>query len=790
MYQRTVSLLLLAVVGANAMGAAPSGFKGLGLEQALERLEARGLSIVYSSDLVGPGLVVTTEPSSSAPVEILREIVEPLGFAVVANPGGSVMLVRRVGAGSAAAGTDAKTVTRGPELPLDEVVVSASRYQFFRGQVAPETELNIRDIQRLPAIAEDPLRSVERLPGMVNQDYTAKPNVRGGVSDETLVRFDGVRLYNPYHLKDLQNLFSSIDPAIMSDLTVYTAGFPVVYGDRMSSVIDVAPIVPGDEFQGRVAASLFNVGGRVNGSYDGGNGHWVASARRGNLDVYLDLVGSNLGVPTYSDYYARLDHRVGKSAVLSGNVLVFDDDVQVSDSDQEETSTAHYRDEYFWIGIDFGDPDDADSGDAETADPGVAGDRESAGGSIRATRVQLTSKRVGDADLPGVTRGSLSDQRSFTIDAVQADGWWPVHDRSMLRVGAEWSHSTGRYDFSDSAEFAELFLFPGAPQQPTLARDLVVRPTGQQYAAYVNWIVAPFPRMTLDAGLRWDAQTIGGVSSGQLGPRIGVLWSPDSDTRVRASWGRFSQPQRINELPVSDGETSFYPAQRAEHWVASIERRVGRDLGLRLEAYRKSYRDQRPRFENLLDPLVVLPELRPDRIAIVPGTARAEGAELSLTYGNQGPLAGWISYSWSSVADRISGRSVHRSWDQTSAVSAGISYQGPKWEISASASLHSGWRTTAVELATLEPFPLVATGTRNDKQLGHYARLDARVARRYNFNSGQSLVVFLEAANLTNRHNDCCTEYQLEQGVDAQYLDVGVLDSLPIVPSIGFVWEF
>lgn len=796
MIQRTVSILLLAIVCAGPTSAAAADFQGLELEQALERLEERGLSILYSSDVVTPDLVVTVEPTSSEPVEILREIVEPLGIEVAESPGGAVMLVRRAKPDAASAGSGAVPGTAAPRpvivsgAVLDEVVVSASRYRFSRGQVAPATELKIGDIQLLPAIADDPLRSIERLPGLANQDYTAKPNVRGGVADETLVRFDAVRLYNPYHLKDFQNLFSTIDPGVISGLTVYTAGFPVVYGDRMGSVIDVTPVVPGDEFQGRVAVSLFDVGGRVNGAYDEGLGHWVASARRGTLDLYLDLAGTNLGDPVYSDYYARLDHRLGDSAVVSGNVLVFDDNLHVSDSDQEETATAEYRDEYYWVGVDFGESVGAESGasgQTTAADAGVPGP---AGGSIRAMRVQLSSDRKGSADLPGVTRGSLEDRRSFTINALQADGWWPVGTRSMLRAGAEWRDSTGRYRFRDAAEFAELFDFPGAPDEPTLLRDLAVDPDGQQYAAYVNVTTSPAPGITLDAGLRWDAQTMGGVSDGQLGARVGAMWSPDDATRVRASWGQFSQPQRINELPISDGVTRYYPAQLAEHWVASIERRLNPDVGVRLEAYRKNYRDLRPRFENLLDPLVVLPEIRPDRIEIAPVSARAEGAEILLNYGNDGPLVAWLSYAWSSVSDRISGKDVRRSWDLASAVSTGISYRGPEWEMSMAASLHSGWPTTAVSLATLQPYPLVATGPRNGERLGNYARLDARVARRFNFESGQSLVVFLEASNLTGRRNECCVEYQLETGVDSPYLDVGVLDSIPIVPSIGFVWEF
>ena len=772
MYPWAVPVFLLATLGAGPAGAAAGEFRGIPLTQALARLEARGLSILYSSDLVKSGLVVTVEPSATDPRQILAEIVRPLGLTVAPGPGGAVMLVRASAPQATAASATGTTLRPAKTSAADteEIVVSASRYRFQFGPTAIASELSASDIMALPAIGEDPLRSVERLPGVARQDFTSKPNLRGGVADETLVRFDGLRLYNPFHMKDFQSVFSTIDPGVVSGLTIYTGGFPVEFGDRMSGVIDVVPIDPGDGLHGRVAGSLFNVSARVNDSFDGGRSHWVASARRGLLDKYVALTGSNLGDPTYMDYYGRLDHRIGDAMVVSGNVLVFQDDLEVFDSDQEEDAEARYDDRYFWL--------QADLGDATT------------GGRVQVARTLIDSQRFGSADLPGVTRGSLDDRRSFTIDSLQADGWWPAGSTSVLQAGGEWRHSSGRYEYRDSTEFALLFLYPGAPQEPTRQREFFIKPSGDQYAAYLNWRFAPTPEFTLDAGLRWDAQYMERVSESRLAPRAALLWMPDSATRLRASWGRFNQSQGIDELQVSDGETLFSPAQQADHWIVSAEHLITQDLSLRLEAYRKDYRKLRPRYENMLDSLVVLPELRPDRIRIEPRSATADGAELTLEYGNGSPMEGRLSYGWSTVADAIDGNPVPRSWDQTHFVSADLIHRGPHWDISLAAAWHSGWPTTAVTLATLEPFPLVATGPRNRQQLGTYARLDAKVARHFALSSGHSLTVFLEVSNLTSRRNDCCTEYQLETEFSPPFLDVGPRQSLPAIPSIGFIWEF
>ncbi len=780
-----VPTLLLAML-AGARTAEAGEFRGLDLEQALVRLEARGLSVLYSSDLVKPGMLVGAEPTARDPRGILQEIVRPHGLAVAEGPDGIVMLVRQADGGTAPAADDAAPPPPPafpPTADLDEIVVSASRYRLLLGEASSSTRLLASDIELLPAIGEDPVRSIERLPGVARQDFTSKPNVRGGVADETLVRFDGVRLYNPFHLKDFQSLFSTVDPGVVSGLTVYTAGFPVVFGDRMGSVIDIAPMLPGDGFEGRVGASVFNVGARMSGSFDADRGHWLASARRGNLDLVLDVVSSQLGDPEYSDYYARVDHRVAEATVISGSVLVFDDDLEVFDSDQEEEAVARYRDEYVWLRADFGEVGSGDAGSPETG-------RGGAGGRLQLVRARIDSERSGTADLPGVTRGSLDDRRSFKIDSLEGHGWWPVGARSMIQAGAEWRRSTGRYDYRDDAEFAELFLIPGAPQEPARTRELSARPESDLYAAYLGWRHATAANVTLDAGLRWEHNSLDGWSEDATSPRLSVLWQMDAGTRLRASWGRFQQAQGIDELQLSDGETAVFPAQRADHWVASLERRLGRGVDLRFEAYRKVYRDLRPRFENLLDTLAVLPELRPDRIRIDPAEATADGAELSLAFGGGAPLAAWVSYSWSSVRDETAGRSVRRSWDQTHFAGAGITHRGPRWEMSLVASWRSGWPTTSIELATLEPFPLVATGPRNDERLATYARLDARVARRFELGSGQLLTVFLDVSNLANRRNDCCVEYQIETEAGSPFLDVARRESLPLVPSLGFVWEF
>ena len=107
-------------------------------------------------------------------------------------------------------------------------------------------------------LGDDPLRAVSRLPGAAASDFTAKANIRGGEADEMLVRFDGLRLFNPFHFKDFQSLFSTIDPGIIRGIDVYTGAFPAAFGDRMSGVIDIASLQKANAPQRELSLSFFN----------------------------------------------------------------------------------------------------------------------------------------------------------------------------------------------------------------------------------------------------------------------------------------------------------------------------------------------------------------------------------------------------------------------------------------------------------------------------------------------------------------------------------------------------
>ena len=265
-----------------------------------------------------------------------------------------------------------------------------------------------------------------------------------------------------------------------------------------------------------------------------------------------------------------------------------------------------------------------------------------------------------------------------------------------------------------------------------------------------------------------------------------MLWHPRDNLELRFSVGRYHQSQPIQSLQIEDGITEFWPAQRADHIIAGIRFLAGRDTALRAEVFQKEIRDLRPRFENLYDPLGVMPELQADRVRLDPSRGRARGVELSADR-TLGPWNWWGSYTWSTVKDRIDGRDVPRSWDQRHAVHGGFGWHNERWNFSAAASIHSGWPTTDLVLVSEDT---VIPGPRNAERLPTFASLDLRLSRTFDVRRGK-LLAFIEISNATNRRNVCCIDWDIEEDEAGNpQLEHGRDYWMPLLPAIGILWEF
>jgi outer membrane receptor protein involved in Fe transport len=742
--------------------------RGRRIGDVLDELRSAGLTFIYNTQIVPNDLRIETEPRARDGVELAREILAARGLALSQVAPGVFAVVADA---NVARSSDATAGEAIQPAQIEEVVVQTSRYRLATGDAASRTFLTQEQVKSMPRLADETLRAVQRLPGTTTNGFSSIGSVRGGEPNETAIVLDGLRLYEPFHLKNFLSPVSLLDSRLIDGIEFYSGGFPVAYGDRMSAIIDATTVRPLEPRYFEIGVNLFHASALAATQFAGGRGHALASARRSNVGDLASLSENDFGEPQYSDGFARVDYELSDSTQAALRVLVSDDKIVARQSAGREQARAKYRNVYAWATLDHAWSDAAST-------------------RVIASFTDLENRRQGQVDDPGIRTARVRDERLFHVVGLRVENGI---DTDLLEhgFGAEVRRLSGDYDYSSEVHVLPGFPFPGSPGFD-MARTAAPSPEGYESSGYWDVRAQLNEHWSLQGGVRIDTQTYDGSDDGeQWSPRLSVLYTLAPQTHLRASVGRFVQFQGINELQVEDGIDTFYPAQHANHAILGFDHGFAAGLDLRLEAFRKDYRRINPRFENLFDPLVLLPEAEFDRVRIAPESARVSGVELLLRMRPRGSWSGWLSYSWSRAEDRVNGEDVPRGWDQRHAVNLGIVWSKGPWSATITNSYHSGWPTTALEVTGAESGnPQIVLSRRNRASLSDYNTLDMRVTRTFALSRG-ALDVFVELNNALSRANECCVHYDVRQNADGTLRYTQDRDSwLPLVPSAGVLWRY
>ena len=768
---RTLGRLACCVLaGVLLCRSALADLDGRRIADVLDELRPQGFTFIYNTQIVPSQLRVQGEPQARGGLELAREVlaphrlvlspVAPGVYAVVPAPGDS--------ATPPAIATPAPAPAAGESM--GEVVVQTSRYTLAADAIPSQTFFTQEQVKSLPRLGDETLRALQRLPGIATNGFSSLGPVRGGEPNETAIVLDGLRLYEPFHLKNFLSPVSLLDSRIIDGIEFYSGGFPAVYGDRMSAIIDAASVRPNASSYYELGLSLFHASALAAVDFADTRGHLLASARRSNVGDLAHYAENDFGEPHYSDAFARADWLFADDLRGSFNVLLSRDSIHAVRSAGAQVSTNRYTNAYAWGTLERDWSERANS-------------------RLILSYTDLVNERDGEVNEPGQRTGTTHDERSFHIVGLRLDN--ELTSGSVAhRFGVEARRLWGAYNYASALRTEEDFPFPGSPATETL-RAASPRPDGFETGAYWDARMHLGERWTLQGGMRLDGQTYDGSDDGeQWSPRVSVLYAVSDRTHVRASWGRYYQSQGINELQVEDGIDQFHGAQYADHAIVSFDHSFAGGFDLRLEAFHKNYRRVSPRFENLFDPLTLFPEAEFDRVRVDSERSESQGVEAMLRMRPRGAWSGWVGYTWSRVRDHVDGREVPRSWDQPHSVSLGAMWASGPWTVTLADTYHTGWPTTPLEVVYVQGVPELVTERRNTERFAYYNQLDFRVARTLALPRG-ALDVFVEVSNVIDRENHCCAEYEVGQAPDGALTATKKMDSwLPLVPSAGVLWRF
>lgn len=670
-------------------------------------------------------------------------------------------------------------------IALKAMTVTPSRFAIMGSEPQTRQTLTEEQIQTIPHFGEDIYRAVTRLPGITGSDYSAKFTVRGGEHDEVLVLLDGVQLYEPFHLKDIDGgALSAVDVEAIEGIDLLTGGFPVEYGDRTSGVFNIRSRTPEPGHRrSSVGLSFMNARAMTEGTFAGGS--WLVSARRGYLDMVLWLMGEDEQVdPRYYDVLAKVEYQASPRHRLSGHVLHARDLLELVEDDADASETG-YGNSYAWLNA-----------------TSVLSPRLTARTTLSVGRV--TSDRDGDGlmDDQVTPDFDIRDRRHFVSGGLRQDWDWEVSERHYLKGGFDVKGLSAEYDYL--SRDTDVFGVGDSVAWRTDTTSVYSRPGGHTVGVYAAERLRLAQRLTAEVGLRYDRASHTGDDL--LSPRLSVALAPREGTSLRASWGLYRQSQGLHEMAVQDGERLFHAAERCEHRVVSLERQLDAATQVRVEAYWKGLSSQRPVYRNIHHDIELFPELIDDRVRLDVERTRARGLEFYARRDHGGRLTWWASYGWARVREQVAAvesqdgrlaldRSLPGPYDQRHTLYLDVNCRpSPRWHLNLAWQYRSGWPYTDVVLRHQAGPQGVRYwsewGSPQGARLPPFHRLDLRLSRRFR-TAGGEVAAYLEVINAYDRGNVSAYSYTwARDDRGGYYLEKEPDYYFRLLPSLGVNWSW
>ncbi|MFH0988383.1 MAG: TonB-dependent receptor [bacterium] len=498
------------------------------------------------------------------------------------------------------------------------------RADYFQraGSMSPisTTGLDAAEIRRSPGSVQDIQRIVQNLPGVGNStDQTNELIVRGGAPNENLTVMDYLEIPSTNHYPNQFNSggpINMINADLIQDIQFSTGGYPANYGDKLSSVMNVA-VREGDRDR-RIASNtsmhFAGVGAVLEGGIASGRGSWIISARQSFLEVLDKLVGvSSLGltaVPKYWDAQWKVVYDLSPQHKLLFNGLLGDDRILMVGSEKEHNAAkAGVRDSVNVNDIDF-----------HSSQYAVGITLKSILGTVGYSALTLYSwgnfwdmgmrskfsSRSYDAEGNLGSVQTISDRTSFyeysqeRYLGLKYEAVYGITKAHNLAFGAQYQtvalfkndvkidRDTVRYNLDGLPGFEiPMVVVPpwNLSKSISFARDY-------KLDAYVSntWQVSPVVIVT--GGLRYDYFSYSRCAT--LSPRLNCsyhLYPPT--TKLTAAYGEYYQIQSFPTYgdPQDLEFNRYLKNSHARHLVFGIEHILAEGLKLSLEGYQKSYSD-------------------------------------------------------------------------------------------------------------------------------------------------------------------------------------------------------
>lgn len=205
-------------------------------------------------------------------------------------------------------------------LQLKDITIRSSYFDKDPSMVISTRNFNYEEIRRTPGGFEDVVRSLSILPGVAQAEAGRNDLVvRGGAPSENLYILDNIEIPNINHFGTQGasgGALSFINLDFVRETSFSTGGYPVIYGDRLSSVLNISMRNGRDDrVGGKATISASQFGLNLEGPIGKGN-NFLFSIRRSYLDLIFKAAGFGF-VPEYYDAVTKLNFDLSTTSSLT-----------------------------------------------------------------------------------------------------------------------------------------------------------------------------------------------------------------------------------------------------------------------------------------------------------------------------------------------------------------------------------------------------------------------------------------------------------------------------------------
>ena len=641
-------------------------------------------------------------------------------------------------------------------LDVEGIVVTAGYFEKDTEKPISSRTLTPREIRASPGSVEDIFRVIQFMPGVsIANERNSSLIVRGGTPDENRTLLENIEIYNPLHFgrpgADIGGI-SIVNPTLLERVDFVSGGFPVKYGDKMSSVVEMQ-LKEGNRtnFNTDINLNMAGFGLLLDGPIPG-NGTMLFAVRRGIFDLLMSMLNEE-GVPAYWDMVGKATYNLGDKHQLSPVGFYYKDDLRMpADPEDEEELEREY--------------------DLRRNDYGSA---------IGLNWRYLFSKH-----------GYM-----LTTAALVSNGWksWRGTESEPEVIGDEIKEnefhlkSELTYKLSDLLELKSGLFWKSIDSYHHIWSNEQITETGitmEEYniiynppvtfkaGSFLQTTLRPFTLLAINAGLRYDYFEL--TEESKVSPRFGLSYSVTDKTNVNAAYGYYYQTPAAYQVAIEPVNASLR-SSRAIHYIAGIEHLFRSDTKISVEVYQKD-------LEN------VFVDSDTSRVIIDTGSGYARGIEFCIQKKMSKNLVGSFAYTYS-ISKRQDADSLpeyYFGFDRPHIFRLVSSYRlFNKWQIGAKFQYGSGSPYTPVVGAVQKDGEwYVVNGAYNSARYPAYHKLDIRIDRSFDFRNW-TLTAYLDVWNVYNREN-----------IFAYYNDVddnGVIiktssGGFPMFPILGVTAQF